>query len=97
MCKNITFYVNKRGNLNKEDSLSEGSFFSHIYSEDALSNSDRTLVVNTLNCGYLRAFQKTYTYSQGTVSLGTYPKAHCSLFVITVVLKQQNEYMIASG
>lgn len=58
MCKNITFYVNKRGNLNKKDSLSEGSFFSHIYSEDALSNGDRTLVVNTLNCGYLRAFQK---------------------------------------
>ena len=70
MCKNITFYVNKRGNLNKKDSLSEGSFFSHIYPEDAPSNSDRTLVFNALNGRYLRAFQEIYTYSQSTVSLG---------------------------
>lgn len=82
MCKNITFYVNKRGNLNKKDSLSEGSFFSHIYTEDAPSNGDRTFVFNALNCRYLRAFQETYTYSQSIVSLGTYGlSSQGSLFV----------------
>lgn len=35
---NITFNVNKRENVNKGESLLEGSFFSHIYAEDAQSN-----------------------------------------------------------